>query len=653
MFEAKSWTALLGLALPGIGLAAEGVTVLHSEPLFAYRVAERSDAAKPLAPATSTVSFNAFGRDFTLELEPNARLGMLEAELTLPAGVGAYRGTLAGRPGSWARIVLTPDGPAGIVYDGSEIYGLETRADTAAATNDSAVIFRFADVYVTPGTLSCGTSEPEDGAQALAALVGEFAPLAVLGASFNLNIGAVADFEFSQAFGAAAETALLTRLNNVDGIFSEQVGVQITVAETAVFTSSGDPFEATAANTLLTELASYRSATPAQRSRGLTHMFTGRNLDGDTAGIAYLGALCSARFGSGLSEARRGAVIDTLVAAHEIGHNFGAPHDAQAGTACQSTPDTFLMAPRVNGSDRFSSCSLEQMQIEIAAAACLTPIDPVNLAVTTTPTARDALASIAFDHVFTVTNLGSDAAANANVAVVVDTGLELSSASSSSGACTVAGQTATCSLGAIGGGAARTVALSLRGAQVGRYDVTASATADAELNTTNNQATTTVTVAPLVDLVISGTPPASIEPNAQTTVTATLDNAGDFAATNVRLAAMLSAGLRPDQASIGGAVCAVAEQTVTCPAQTLAAHGSVALTLTLTGVTAGGQQVTLTATAAETDRSAPNNQLSLAVTVAAPASAGDGGGGGGGGGALAWIWVALLAAARWPRRKPA
>jgi hypothetical protein len=32
------------------------------------------------------------------------------------------------------------------------------------------------------------------------------------------------------------------------------------------------------------------------------------------------------------------------IAAHELGHNFNAPHDGEAG-ACATTAQTFLMAP--------------------------------------------------------------------------------------------------------------------------------------------------------------------------------------------------------------------------------------------------------------------------------------------------------------------
>ena len=352
--------------------AAEAATVQHAEPLRGFRVGARAGGAdaKPAGAAPATVTFNAFSRDFALELEPNGRLAAMHTPL---GAATAYRGTVAGRAGSWVRLVLTAAGPSGLVFDGETLFGIETAGDRASgpAINEPAM-FRLDDVYFAPGELGCEIGVAAlDGQQALKAMAQEFTALAAAGATLNLDLGAVADFEFAQRFGADAESALLTRFNNVDGIFSEQLGVQITVGAVRVFTGSNDPFTSTAANELLDELARYRGATPAQEAQGLTHLFTGRNLDGTTAGIAFFGSLCATRrfgarsFGAGLSEARRGAVTDSLIAAHEIGHNFGAPHDGDANAACAATPSTFLMAPTINFSDQFSACSLDEMRAEI------------------------------------------------------------------------------------------------------------------------------------------------------------------------------------------------------------------------------------------------------------------------------------------------
>jgi hypothetical protein len=643
MFRAVSLVSLIGVAST-ISLAAEAATVLHSEPLRSYRVDGAAGSFKPSAGSPATLLFNAFNRDFALELEPNGRLTALQASLDLPAGTGAYRGKVAGRPGSWVRIVLTAAGPTGLVFDGTTLYGIESGNDSAT-TASAPVMFRLADVYFAPGEIGCeiGTAAI-DGAQAVTAMVQEFRSLAAAGATLNLDLGAVADFEFSQTFGATAETALLSRFNNVDGIFSEQIGVQITVAEIDIFDANDDPFTTSAASALLDELANYRGATPAQDASGLTHLFTGRDLDGSTAGIAFLGAVCAQRtpfdtrsFGAGLSEARRGATVDSLVAAHEIGHNFGAPHDGEANTPCASTPTTFLMAPSVNGSDQFSTCSITQMQAEIAAASCLTPIGPADLALMLAQPPQPAQAGVSFNEVATIANLGIDPATNVVFTATAAPGLEVLSADAGGASCSITVSSASCTLGTIGGSTSRGVTLALRAPTPGSYNLAGNVAADSDAANGNNTASTTIQAVPAVDLVFTGVG-ANINVDQQTTISATLTNASDFDATSVAVSATLSAGLRPDQATLAGTACTIAGQTITCPQRTLGARGTVAFAVTVTSTAAGGQTVAVSATASQVERVPADNQLQLAVNVDAP-------GDDEGGGALSWWAVGFLLAA--------
>jgi hypothetical protein len=90
--------------------------------------------------------------------------------------------------------------------------------------------------------------------------------------------------------------------------------------------------------------------------------------------MAYLTTLCSRRYSASLSQATTAVSFAALIAAHEIAHVMGAPHDGEPASACAATPADYLMASRVNGSQEFSACSLAQMAPQVESASCLVPI---------------------------------------------------------------------------------------------------------------------------------------------------------------------------------------------------------------------------------------------------------------------------------------
>ena len=171
--------------------------------------------------------------------------------------------------------------------------------------------------------------------------------------------------------------ALIAVLNAVDGLYSDQVGVSLRVVDLLLLQSDAG-LTSNDASTLLNQLTDL-TGSGAIANPGLVHLLTGRNLNGSTVGIAYLGVLCHQRYGVGLSEMNGGSLAaSTVLIAHEIGHNFGAPHDDQGGSPCAATPAGFVMSPWLNAAaDQFSQCSLDQMASEIAAASCLADVqDP-------------------------------------------------------------------------------------------------------------------------------------------------------------------------------------------------------------------------------------------------------------------------------------
>jgi hypothetical protein len=87
----------------------------------------------------------------------------------------------------------------------------------------------------------------------------------------QIEISLIGDTAFQAAESPDPTASMLARLNIVEGIFSEQVGLLILATDVRLMPAGADPFTATKGSTLLEQLGTYRSATPEVRARGLAH----------------------------------------------------------------------------------------------------------------------------------------------------------------------------------------------------------------------------------------------------------------------------------------------------------------------------------------------------------------------------------------------
>ncbi len=610
---------------------SNSVMVSHYEPMQRLSIQSESveTSQKLRGAGPVTLSFDALGKAFVLDLEPNTGLFSAASGTALADGLEVYRGSVIGKPNSWARIVVYDGMPQGLVWDGNEMFAIESPGDSALQIS-SPVIYRLADTTIVPGTMTCGTdASSANGAAMFSKLMGELGTAMAQGpgAISEINISAIGDFEFTSAQGgdAAAAAAIMTRLNNVDGIFSQQLGVQITVPLVETHSNAADPFtDETDAGLLLDELATYRDSMTAHRTQGLTHLYTGRNLDGTTVGIAYSGTLCSTRFGAGLSEGNVSATFDSLVAAHEIGHNFGAPHDGVAGP-CEPEPMTFLMAPMLNNSNQFSACSIIEVSDDIASAACITALPAVDVRVALSGQMSTVLFGVSTDLVYVVSNAGTVQATGVVADFTIPNTLFIDSASASSGSCTSGAGTVNCMIGDIPGLSSRTVTISTTPTSVGVGTLSAIVTADVDERPGNNQESLQLTVDPAVDLAVNTPIAASINLDQSTTVNANVENRSVFDATGVTLSISLNNGLRADSASWSIGTCTVTDQQVDCQAATFANLSNSTLTLGVTGSLAGGRSYTVSVASAEADANPANNTANGVVTVIDPNAKSSGG----------------------------
>ena len=611
---------------------SNGVMVSHYEPL--QRLSIQTDSVETIqmlgGAGPVTLSFDALGKAFVLDLEPNTGVLSAASRMALADGLEVYRGSAAGNPDSWARIVVFNGMPQGLVWDGNELYAIESPGDSALQIS-SPVIYRLADTTIMPGTMTCGADTSSgNGAAMFSKLMGEIGTAMAQGpgAISEIELSAIGDFEFTSAQGgdAAAAAAITTRLNNVDGIFSQQLGVQITVSVVETHSTAADPFtDQTDPGLLLDELGLYRDSMATHRNRGLTHLFTGRDLAGTTVGIAYTNALCRTLIGVGLSEGNGSAAFDSLVTAHEIGHNFGSPHDGLAGP-CVSEPMSFLMAPMLNGSSQFSACSITEMSDDIAAAACITALPAVDVRVALSGQMSTVLFGASTNLVYNVSNAGTLLATNVIADFTIPNTLSINSASASSGSCTIGTGTVNCMIGDLPGQSSRTVTISTTPTSVGVGTLDAMVTTDDnDERPGNNQETLQLTVDPAVDLAVSTPTAASVNLDQSTTVNANLENRSTFDATGVTLSISLNNGLRANFASWSIGSCTVTDQQVDCQTANFASLSNSTLTLGITGTSAGARSYTVSLASTEADAIPANNSANGAVTVTDPNARSSGG----------------------------
>ncbi|MDR4493425.1 MAG: M12 family metallo-peptidase [Nitrospirales bacterium] len=449
-------------------------------------------------------SFEAFGRQFRSSLKPNRRLIEKIPQSKrrhVEKHMRFYRGRLEGIPDSWVRLTHTGSLWSGMIWDGQEAYIIDSLSIIAPTLrtipvdpSSGHVIYRVSDTRDL-GTRVCGMAkgggmpfQPMQGYDGLMEELRDRVGVTARGATRNLDMAVVTDQEFGFA-NADPEAAVIARMNVVDGIFSEQLGVQISLVDVLPLQNNGG-LTSTNANTLLNQFSELTSSASFNHP-GVAHLFTGRMLDGDTVGIAFLRSLCDPQFGVGVNQVIGNGTAGALTVAHELGHNFGAPHDDEFGSPCASTPGIYLMNPFVNGSDQFSPCSLAQIQPVLNGASCLTVIniDQADLEPRFQLDAQIAPLDQAIDMVLSVTNYGQASSLNAKAVIDIPAGLTLIDLFTNAGSCTGIGTNqATCSLQTIPPGEERLITLSLKGDSTGSFTLLATVSADNDSNTANNTA---------------------------------------------------------------------------------------------------------------------------------------------------------------------
>ncbi len=290
--------------------------------------------------------------------------GTLKPEESPP--VRTRRGVVLGEPGSVVAATVADDGLTATIRRGDgavwhiqpanaigvkPVISADNGATSAARGGAAArahIAYRAADVALDPALAGCGAGALASAHARLRDFRDDTAKPAATAADRAGDGGCLriaqlaldADHEFYLLNGGSvpqtvADIELV--LNEVDLLYARDLSIAYEITAIVVRSDEADPYTASRSEELLLEFQAHWQAERGAITRDMAHLFTGRDIDLDVIGIAYIGAICADN-SYGLSQSR---FVDTLplraaLTAHELGHNWNAIH-------CDENPQCAVM----------------------------------------------------------------------------------------------------------------------------------------------------------------------------------------------------------------------------------------------------------------------------------------------------------------------
>jgi hypothetical protein len=256
----------------------------------------------------------------------------------VPSPVNTYRGSVRGVPGSVVAGSILEDG-LHLMIDlapqaGGDRWWLEPLGRFGPEFAGLSVLFRSEDALPAGGRCGLEDVVPGFGADGGGAneVAGGGAPIALGGATcdttYVAELACDADYEYFADWGGSTESRINSIINSVNAQYESQCEIRHEITTIIIRTSPGAPYTATDAFDLLNQFRNQWLQHHGSIPRDVAHLFTGKNLQGGTIGIAWtIGGICTNEaYCLSESDCCGSFGCATDLTAHELGHLWGATH---------------------------------------------------------------------------------------------------------------------------------------------------------------------------------------------------------------------------------------------------------------------------------------------------------------------------------------
>ncbi len=273
-------------------------------------------------------------------------------------------GSVEGISGSQVSITFNTDFIYGFIKIGQSTYFIEPLYHfVKSGQKNKFVLYSINDIV--PGEeKKCGYDQYVNEKQKVQSSPQYGAGNRMPGGCFKVEYAIASDFSMVSFYGsvAAVENHNIGVLNNVQTNYDDDFAdeIQFLLVEQWVSNCGGcDPW--TTSLNAGTFLDSFTDWGPSGFSsvHDVASVWTRRDFNGGTIGIAWLNAVCTGNRYNALQDFSSNAQLKRCLVSHEIGHNFSATHNSN------------IMAPSVSTSNTWSSTSVSQIQNYYLNAACL------------------------------------------------------------------------------------------------------------------------------------------------------------------------------------------------------------------------------------------------------------------------------------------